>query len=56
MFLAFSTFVLFISLMQLMNGAEFFNITLLLALFASASAAAALLTAIVPLTRIYASL
>ena len=56
MSLAFSTFVLLISLMQLVNGAQFLNNTFLLVLFASASAAAVLLTAIAPLTRIYASL
>ena len=52
---ALSTCVLLISLMQFVNGAEFLNITFLLVLFASASAAAVLLTVIVPLTMIYAS-
>ena len=47
--------VLLISLMQLVNGAKFLNITFLLVLFAAAPAAAVLLTVIVPLTRIYAS-
>ena len=42
--------------MQLVNGAQFLNITFLLVFFASASSAAVLLTVIVPLTRIYASL
>ena len=42
--------------MQLVNGAQFLNITFLLVLFALASAAAVLLTVIVPLTWIYASL
>ena len=55
MSLALSICVLLISLMQLVNGAEFLNITFLLLLFASASAAAVLLTVIVPLTRMYAS-
>ena len=54
--LALSTSLLLISLMQLINGAQFLNITFLLVLFASAPAAAVLLTLIVPLTRIYASL
>ena len=56
MSLTLSTCVLSISLMQLVNGAQFLNITFLLVLFVSASAAAVLLTVIVPLTRIYASL
>ena len=38
-----STCVLLISFMQLVNGAQFLNITFLLVLFASASAAAVLL-------------
>ena len=42
--------------MQLVNGSQFLNITFLLVLFASASVAAVLLTATVPLTKIYASL
>ena len=54
--LALSTCVLLISFMQIVNGAQFLNITFLLVLFASASAAAVLLTVIVPLTRMYASL
>ena len=56
MSLGLSTCVLLISLMQLVNGAQFLNITFLLVLFASASAAAVLLAAIVPYTRIYPSL
>ena len=56
MSLALSTCVLLISLMKLVNGEEFLNITFLLVLFPLASTAAVLLTAIVPLTRIYASL
>ena len=54
--LALSTCLLLISLMQLINGAQFLNITFLLVLFASAPAAAVLLTLIVPLAIIYASL
>ena len=50
MSLAFSTCVLLISLMQLVYGAQFLNITFSLVLFASASAAAVLLTVIIPLT------
>ena len=38
--------------MHLVNGAQFLNVTFLLVLFASASAAAVLLTVIVPLTWI----
>ena len=57
MSLALSTCVVLISLMQLVNGSQFLNITFLLVLFASASAAAAvLLTVIVPLTKIYTPL
>ena len=67
MSLALSICVLLISLMQLVNGAQFLNIifllvlfalniTFLLVLFASASAAAVLLTATVHLIKIYASL
>ena len=46
MYLALSISVLFILLMQLVNGAQFLNITFLLLLFATAPAAAVLLTAI----------
>ena len=53
---ALRTCVLLILLIQLVNGPQFLNITFLLVLFASASAAAVLLTVIVHLTRIYASL
>ena len=56
MSLALSTCVLFILLIQLVNGAKFLNTTFLLVLFALEPAAAVLLTAIVPLTRTYASL
>ena len=48
--------MLSISLMQLINGGQFLNITFLLALFASASVDAVFGTVIVPLTSIYASL
>ena len=51
-----SIWVLFILLMQLVNGAQFLNITFLLVLFAAAAAEAVLLTVIFPLTSIYASL
>ena len=53
---ALSTCVLLISLLQLVHGGQFLNITFSLELFASGSAAAVLLTVIVHLTRIYASL
>ena len=56
MSLALSISVLLISLIQLVNGTQFLNITFPLVLFAAALAAAVLLTLIVPLTRIYASL
>ena len=56
MSLALSTCVLLISLMYLVNEAQFLNITFLLVLFASASTSAVLLTVIVLFTRIYASL
>ena len=42
--------------MQLVNKAQFLNITFLLALFAAAPAAAVFAIVIVPLTSIYASL
>ena len=47
--LALSTCVLFISLMQLVNGAQFLNITFLFLLF-GAAAVPMLFTYIVPLT------
>ena len=50
-----STCVLSVSLMQLVNGAQFSN-TYLLVLFAAASSAAMFRTAIVPLKCMYASL
>ena len=56
MSLALSTCVLLISLTQIVNGAQFLNITFLLVFFASESAAAVLLTTVVHLTRIYATL
>ena len=56
MSLALSTCVLLISLMQLVSGAQFLNITFLLVLFAAAPSAAVLLTVIVRLTKIYTSL
>ena len=52
MSLALSICVLLISLIQLVNRAQFLNITFLSSLFAPAAAAAVLLTLIVPLTRI----
>ena len=55
MSLAVSTCALLISLMQIVNGAQFLDITFLLVLFAAAESAA-LLTVIVPLTRMKASL
>ena len=51
-----STCVLFILLMQLINGAQFLNISFLLALFTGTSAAAVFGTYIVALTCMYASL
>ena len=56
MSLPLSTCVLLISLIQLVNGAQFLNITFLLILFAAAPAAAVLLAVIFPLTKIYVSL
>ena len=56
MSLALPICVLLISLIELVNGAQFLNITFLLVLFTAAPAAAVLITPIVPLTRIYASL
>ena len=50
--LALSTWVLFILLMQQVNGAQFLNITFLSVLFASASATAVLLTDIFFLTSL----
>ena len=44
---------LFISLMQLVNGAQFLNTTCLLLLFASSPVATLFTTDIVPLTSIY---
>ena len=42
--------------MQLVKGAQFLNITFLVALFAEAPLAVVLLTDIFPLTSIYASM
>ena len=56
MYFALSISALFILLTQLVNGAQFLNITFLLSLFAAASSAAVLLTVIFPLTSTYASL
>ena len=53
---ALSMWVLFVFLMQLVNGIQFLNITFLPVLFAEVPAAALLLTVIFPLTSIYASL
>ena len=55
-FWASSTFVLFISVMQSVKGAQFLNITFLLVLFTAAPAAALFGTVIVPLTSMHASL
>ena len=55
MSLALSMCVLFISLMQLLNGAQFLIILFFL-LFAAASCAAVFGTVIISLTSIYASL
>ena len=51
-----STCVLFISVMQTANGAQFLNITFLLVLFTTAPAAAVFGTVIVPLTSMHALL
>ena len=56
MSLALPICVLLISIIQLVNGAQFLNITFLLVLFAAAPSAAVLLALIIPLPRIYASL
>ena len=56
MYSALSIWVLFILLMQLVNGAQFLNITFLPMLFAAAPAPALLLMAIFPSASIYASL
>ena len=56
MSLALSSRVLLISLIHLVNAAQFLNINFLLVSFGSASAAGLLLTVIVHLTRIHASL
>ena len=51
MYSALSIWVLFILLMQLVNGAQFLNITFLFVLFAVAPASAVLLTVILNLTQ-----
>ena len=61
MYFALSISVLFILLMQLVNGAQFLNITFLSVLYylffyAAAPSATVLLTVTFPLTSIYASL
>ena len=56
MYSALPIWVLFILLTQLVNGAQFLNITFLLVLFAAAAASVVLLTVIYPITSIYASL
>ena len=57
MYFALSISVLFILLMQLINGAQFLNITFLISFAAAAaSSAAVLLIVIFPLTSIYESL
>ena len=55
MYSSLSIFLLFILLMQLVNVAQFLNITFLLVLFAAAPASAELLTVIFHLTSIYTS-
>ena len=56
MTLTLSANMLFISLFQSVIGSKFLNITFLLTLFASVSAAAVLLILMVPLTSMHASL
>ena len=56
MSLALSTCVLFVSLMQSVNGAHFLNIVFLLVLFAAAGATDLFATVIVPFISIYSSL
>ena len=56
MYSALPIWVLFILLTQLVNGAQFLNITFLLVLFAATAASVVLLTVIYPITSIYASL
>ena len=47
--------IIYFLLMQLVNGAQFLDITFSLVLFAAAPSAAVVLTVIFPLTGIYAS-
>ena len=56
MYLALSTCVLFISLMQPKNGTHFLNITFFFVLIAVAPVAVVLLSVIIPLSSVYASL
>ena len=51
-----STYALFIAFMQLVNGAQFLNITYLLVLFTGAASAAMFGTIMVALAGMYASL
>ena len=53
---ALSIWELFVLHLQLVNGAQFLNITFLFVLFAAAPAAGVLLTDIFPLTSIYTSM
>ena len=48
--------ILFISLMQLVNRAQFLNITFVLVFLEAAPSAAVLLTVMFPVTNIYGSL
>ena len=52
---ALSMWVLFILVMELVNGVQFLNITFLLILFAAAPAPVLLLTVIFPLAIVYGS-
>ena len=56
MYSTLSIWVLFILLMELVNGEQFLNITFLIVLFTAAPSAAVLLAYIFPLTSTYASL
>ena len=51
-----STYALFIAFMQLVNGAQFLNMTYLLVLFTGAASAAMFGTIMVALASMYASL
>ena len=54
MYCALSIWVLFILVIQLVNGAQFLNITFFAVLFAATLSVAVFLTVIFPLTSIYA--